>query len=270
MEREKAYPRKLGTVVESIEAMPHTTEDLSNLEREGVLHLVQVAIDAVMDTTAMLTKDQGHRVRDDYHNFEALQENDIIDEALASRLATLNGLRNAIVHKYNKFEEQEVFDNLDRITKDLTEFATTIDDFQGATMSQQPTKPSLQAIKEDLNALRQHEVVLHGSYLHETFTPRSDIDIAVITRSQTKEENRTAWRELLGQAPAKYDIRVFELFPLDIQHEIANKHEVLFGDPIEISYYLYRIHRLWKDVGPRIEANQFESLRERMRLMGES
>lgn len=65
MEREDAYHRKLGTILESLEGLPETTRDLSRLEREGVLHLVQVAVDASMDAAAMLTKDHGRRVHDD-------------------------------------------------------------------------------------------------------------------------------------------------------------------------------------------------------------
>lgn len=93
--------------------------------------------------------------------------------------------------------------------------------------------------------------------------------MAVLTRKRDRDLNRSIWRELLGRAPSRYDVRVFELLPLDVQHDIAERHEVVFGDPVEVSYDLYRIHRLWDDVGPRIEANRFENMRERMQLMGE-
>lgn len=127
MEREDAYRRKLGTILESLEGLPESTRDLSRLEREGVLHLVQVAIDATMDVAAMLTKDHGRRVHDDYHNLDEIEDLDIVDPTLAEGLATLNGLRNAIVHKYNKFEEVEVLENLDRIRSDLVAFVEAVD-----------------------------------------------------------------------------------------------------------------------------------------------
>lgn len=130
-------------------------------------------------------------------------------------------------------------------------------------------RPDVQGVREDLQALSDHEVLLYGSYLSEHFTPRSDIDVAIVTRKRDRDLNRSIWRDVLGQAPDRYDVRVFELLPLDVQHAIAEEHEVVFGDPVDISYYLYRVHRLWDDVGPRIEANRFESVRERMRLMGE-
>lgn len=131
--------------------------------------------------------------------------------------------------------------------------------------------PDLVSVREALQALSGGEVLVYGSYVSGHRTPRSDIDVAVITRVRDRAENRATWRELLGRVPDVYDVRVFELLPLDVQHDIAEHHEVLFGDPVEISYYLYRrVYRVWDDVGPRIEANQFDSLAERMRLMGQA
>lgn len=64
MMRDAAYRRKLGIVLESLERIPATVQSLSGLEEEGVLHLVQISIDAVMDVAAMLSKDHGRRVQE--------------------------------------------------------------------------------------------------------------------------------------------------------------------------------------------------------------
>lgn len=129
--------------------------------------------------------------------------------------------------------------------------------------------PTLEEVRSDLASLADWEAVAYGSYLDpSTFTPRSDIDVAVITHQRDREVNRQTWRQVLGSAPDRYDLRVFELLPLDVQHDIAMEHEVVFGDPVEISFYFYRVHRLWDDVGPRIQANRFGSMEERLRLLG--
>lgn len=95
-----------------------------------------------------------------------------MDENLSDRLATLNGLRNAIVHKYNKFEEDEVFENLDHIKIDLILFVETIDDHLEASMNKPPGEPQLDDIRSDLAPLQGWETVLYGSYVQGTFTPR--------------------------------------------------------------------------------------------------
>lgn len=128
MKRDDAYARKFATIVESLAKVPDRTDDLSTLEREGVLHLVQVSVDAAMDLAAMTVKDAGREVKDDYHNLATLVELKLLGEAEAEELRRLNGLRNAIVHKYNTFEEREVFDNLDAIQRMLLDFVERVEE----------------------------------------------------------------------------------------------------------------------------------------------
>jgi len=70
----------------------------------------------------------------------------------------------------------------------------------------------------------------------------------------------------LGQFPLKFDVRVFELFPIDIQISIIQNYEVLFGDPLEISEYFYEFRKKWDDCKHRILSNQFSSYHERLSL----
>ena len=91
---------------------------------------MQVAVDAAMDVCAMLVKDNGWTVEDDYHNVETLVEEDVFPGDLGKALKDLNGLRNAIIHKYNKFEEEEILDNLTQITDILQRFITALEEYQ--------------------------------------------------------------------------------------------------------------------------------------------
>ncbi|MEM4155552.1 MAG: HepT-like ribonuclease domain-containing protein [Archaeoglobaceae archaeon] len=59
-----------------------------------------------MDVCAMLVKDLGKRVEDDYSNIEILHELGILDKELAEKLKTCNGLRNWLVHRYNKLDKK--------------------------------------------------------------------------------------------------------------------------------------------------------------------
>ena len=70
----------------------------------------------------------------------------------------------------------------------------------------------------------------------------------------------------MGQFPLKFDVRVFELFPIDIQISIVQNYEVLFGDPLEISEYFYSFRKKWDDCKYRILSNQFSSYNERLSL----
>lgn len=257
MERNESYRRKLGVIAEELDGLPKRTESLNPLERRGVLNAVQVAVDAAMDVVAMRVRDLGRDVSDDYHNLETLREAGELDQALADGLRTLNGLRNAIVHKYNRFEEATVLEGLPEIRRTLTGFSDRVE----ATAV--TSRPRLDAIRDALAPLMEFDVVVFGSALTDRFHARSDVDVAVITRRADHAENRALWQGLLGSVPDRFDLRVFELLPLPIQVDIANHHEVVFGDPVDLSYYFYAFRRRWKDQAPRHRANRFRSAGEK-------
>ncbi|WP_297497216.1 HepT-like ribonuclease domain-containing protein [Thermococcus sp.] len=72
-------------------------------------------MDVAMDIVVMLTKDLGITVEDDYTNITRLEEKGVLSENDASLLRAYNGLRNAIVHRYDKFDLRSVKESLDRI-----------------------------------------------------------------------------------------------------------------------------------------------------------
>ena len=111
-----------------------------------------------------------------------------------------------------------------------------------------------------------YEVILFGSIVEGGFRAESDIDIGVISRNRNQMHNIKLQKELLGQFPIKFDVRVFELFPIDIQISIIQNYEVLFGDPLEISEYFYEFRKKWDDCKHRLLSNQFSSYHERLSL----
>jgi len=126
----------------------------------------------------------------------------------------------------------------------------------------------MEEIKTILNKLKgKFDVVLYGSAVDNTMRPNSDIDIAILTKQRDKETNMNILKGLFGIAPLKYDIRVFELFPIYIQISIIEKYKVIFGDPLEISEYFYYYRKKWDDCKHRILFNQFRTVQERLKLM---
>ena len=120
----------------------------------------------------------------------------------------------------------------------------------------------LRQIRKDLEFLQHHDVVIHGSFISNQMTPRSDIDIAIITRQHDLSVNNQVNLDVIGRANSRYDIRVFEILPLHIQINIIKHHMVLFGDEIDLSEYFYFYRKLWDDVKQRIAENQFQNSKE--------
>jgi len=118
-------------------------------------------------------------------------------------------------------------------------------------------RKSLDEIRRDLKALKNYWVVVYGSYVGEGFTPRSDIDVAVITRNYNIEENMRTYWNLLPKIKPEYDLRIFELLPLHIKINVIRNHIVIFGDPLAISEYFYFYRKIWKDMEHRFIQNQY-------------
>ena len=62
-------------------------------------------------------------------------------------------------------------------------------------------------------------------------------------------------------------MKIFELLPLYIKIDLIQKYVVIFGNPYEISEYFYQYRKLWKDMVPRIKANQFQNVQEKLSLI---
>jgi len=116
MDRNEQYHRKEAYILEMISLFHKPTE---RDQRDALFYRVQTAIEAAMDLVAMLVTDNRKTIGDDYHNIYTLEEEKILSVSLATQLRKLNGLRNALAHRYNKFEEKIVIDNIDSIKQSL-------------------------------------------------------------------------------------------------------------------------------------------------------
>lgn len=123
-------------------------------------------------------------------------------------------------------------------------------------------------IKEKLNFLKEkYDVVVFGSFVNDEMRPDSDIDIAVISYQTDKEFNIKLWKNLLGKAPLKFELRIFELLPIYIQISIIEKYRMVFGDVLEISEYFYQYRKKWDDCKNRILMNQYNNISEKFQLL---
>ena len=119
-ERFIRYRQKIDFIAEKLSNLP---KDFDNeLAVDATLYRIQTAIDAVMDIAAMLVKDKNKSVGDDYSNIKALLKAGVINKKDMEELTMINGLRNAIVHKYNSFEEETVINSLSEIVSIIKGF----------------------------------------------------------------------------------------------------------------------------------------------------
>ncbi len=77
-ERKTRYREKIEFILEKSDNIPLTPD--TPLERDAAFYRLQVAIERITDISAMLVKDIGRTVGDDYHNIDILIEEGIIWE----------------------------------------------------------------------------------------------------------------------------------------------------------------------------------------------
>jgi uncharacterized protein YutE (UPF0331/DUF86 family) len=104
-------------------------EDISirdKMTRFAVYKAMQEAVEASLDIAAMAVKDIGKLPKDDFTNVEILVENKIIDDKLARVLNEANGLRNILVHSYNKVDDIRAFRSIKGLTPHFERFSEVI------------------------------------------------------------------------------------------------------------------------------------------------
>lgn len=69
----------------------------------------------------------GIDVGDDYENIDVLKEKGVIDAGLADELKRLNGMRNAIVHKYGNVDTELILQNLENVKEQLHRFIDAVE-----------------------------------------------------------------------------------------------------------------------------------------------
>jgi uncharacterized protein YutE (UPF0331/DUF86 family) len=126
MNRLDNYNRKINFIIEKIHNLPENP--LKNeFFLDALFYRIQNAADAAMDIIAMLCKDLGIMVKDDYSNIESLESLDLFNSKMRDDLTRLNGLRNALVHKYNKIDTELVISKREEIVKILEEFIDKVE-----------------------------------------------------------------------------------------------------------------------------------------------
>ncbi len=114
MIQEDRYLSKLERFFEEEEFISaHRVED--EVTERAMLHALEIAVEVSMDIIAMNIRDMGLKVEDDATNIEKITNKGIISKSDADLLRQMNGIRNFIVHRYNKLDMDIVNEALSRI-----------------------------------------------------------------------------------------------------------------------------------------------------------
>lgn len=124
MERKKRYQEKMELAEKRIGEIEEWISSSDEKSKLASYKAFQEVIEAISDVIAMFLKDKNKLVEDDYKNIEKLTEIKILEDEEAKILENANGLRNRVIHKYNKTDDliakesiQILIPNLKKIIK---------------------------------------------------------------------------------------------------------------------------------------------------------
>lgn len=126
---------------------------------------------------------------------------------------------------------------------------------------------NLNRIVTQLSEFSPMGIVLFGSYLDESFTKNSDIDIAIITGIKKRLENKKIWLSIMEYNQKPFDLKIFELLPIPFQYNIIKHHKIINGSELELSEYFYYYLKFWEDIKLRFLENSFQNVTEKLQIL---
>lgn len=130
--REQRHKDKIELAEERISNIREWHKEKADLKsRLATYKAFQEAAEALMDICAMICKDNGKTVKDDYGNIETLEAMKVIGEKLGGLLKEINGMRNRIVHEYNGFSYSIFSGNVERLLGGMEEFIGAVEKWAG-------------------------------------------------------------------------------------------------------------------------------------------
>ncbi|TKJ19213.1 MAG: hypothetical protein CEE43_16215 [Promethearchaeota archaeon Loki_b32] len=125
--RIKRYHDKIHHIIDYIQELPINPRN--ELEKRGIFYSLQTSIEAMVDLIAMCVKDLGIQVKEDIINISKIVEVRKLDPELGENLKNANGLRNIIVHRYNKIDELLILDSVESIKNLLLKWISIVEEF---------------------------------------------------------------------------------------------------------------------------------------------
>ena len=132
VDRVNRYEDKIHFIVEDMrlfeEWFPQDVKEfITDVKtRKAIYKIIQEVVDCIMDLVAMMLRDEGLPVHDDYTNISKLRDIRILEDDLYNQLRELNGLRNVIVHKYNGVDDELAYESISELKDAIYSFLKVV------------------------------------------------------------------------------------------------------------------------------------------------
>lgn len=129
-ERLKRYKEKIELVEKRISNIEET---LQTFEKEtsklACYKAFQEVVEIITDIIAMILIDKNKVVNDDYANIEKINEIILFSKEEISILNEANGLRNRVIHEYNKTNDKTAKESINKLLPELVKIINKFEKF---------------------------------------------------------------------------------------------------------------------------------------------
>ena len=127
--RERRFYQKLETLEDRLafieENFPEIDELIGNrVLRKALYKEFQELTEALGDLSAMMAKEEGILVKDDYTNLERLKT--LLEPDVIENLKRANGLRNVLVHEYNGVDDTLASESVQEVLPSFWVFGSMV------------------------------------------------------------------------------------------------------------------------------------------------
>jgi uncharacterized protein YutE (UPF0331/DUF86 family) len=125
----KRFPQKLEALEDRLtfieDNFPETDELKENrILKKALFKEFQELAEALGDLSAMMVKEEGRVVKDDYTNLDAIKS--FLEPGIIKNLKKANGLRNVLVHEYNGIIDDLAFESMKEVLPSLRVFGKMV------------------------------------------------------------------------------------------------------------------------------------------------
>ena len=122
------YRKKISVVTKRENNISSWINDDDEKSILAVYKAYQELVEGLTDIFAMILKDMGELVEDDYSNIERLNEIGLLSKEQEELMKEANGLRNRLVHEYNGLEKKTALNSVKRLNP---EFEDVLEEVRG-------------------------------------------------------------------------------------------------------------------------------------------
>jgi len=128
--------QKLAYLIEHLDELEKlsvaTLEEYKSdaIKRHATEKLIELVVGYATDINQLVVEEVGRSVPQTYYDtFMAMQDLGILSQDLAARLANTTGLRNRLVHQYERLNYEAVYYSLKPLAKNYRQYIVLLNDY---------------------------------------------------------------------------------------------------------------------------------------------